>query len=130
MFYAHYRIGMCYLKLSSNNTKLAKSEFLKAYAIDPHRKEPLYYLARIARIEKDYALCLLYAGAAMQIGVPWSDALFVEGNIYNWQLEEEYAMCQYYTGRKKTAQYHWKRLVDNIKMPEETKKRIIKNLKY
>ena len=128
-FYSQYRIGMCHLKMSQNVTKDAKDSFLKAYFIDPHRKEPLYYLARISRIEKNYPLCLLYSGAALQIGIPWANARFVEGDIYKWRLKEEYALCVYFSGRKDDARQIW---VDLLKqdLPQLDKDRITANLKF
>ena len=128
MFYSQYRIGICQIM---KDTELAKKSFLKAYAIDPFRKEPLYYLARIARVKKEYSLCLLYSRSAMQVGVPWSDAFFVEKNIYNWRLRDEHALCLYYAGRKHSAKQHWRYLLDMYpNMPENIRKRIIKNLNF
>jgi len=129
MFYSQYRIAMCQLR--NNSTESAKKSFLKAYTIDPFRKEPLYYLARMARVKNEYSLCLLYSSSAMQIGVPWSDAFFVEKNIYNWKLRDEHALCLYYTGRKNTAGQHWQYLLDTQPgMPANIRERIIKNLNF
>lgn len=127
-FYAQYRMGVCQLAL--NMTENAKVDFLKAFAIDSYRKEPLYYMARIARVEKNYPLCLIYAGAGLQIGVPWADALFVESDVYRWKLEEEYALCQYFTGRRESAHYHWNRLLEMSDVPESSKIQIKKNMEF
>ena len=122
-FYSQYRAGL--LELAKENSTMG---LLSAYALDPTRKEPLYYLARAARVKGDYPLCLLYSGAALQLSAPWTDALFVENDIYQWRVEDERALCLYYVGRKADARWHWNRLAGLV--PEKTRARIIKNLNY
>jgi len=128
MFYAQYRVGYCYL--AKNETDKAKEAMLDAYKIDPHRKEPLYYLARMARNQKDYSSCLLFARSAMQIGVPWLNAYYVESHIYRWGVLDEYAVCLYYTGLQSTAKHYWEQLVELPDIPEADRARIKKNLLY
>jgi hypothetical protein len=126
-FYAQFRVG--YGLLALNKTEEAKMELLKANALDPSRKEPLYYLGRLARVENDFPLCMLYTGAAMQLGQAWTDALFVDSDIYLWRVEDERALCLYYVGRKVDAQFHWNRLRQMDAVPPKEKERIVENLK-
>lgn len=128
VFYSQYREAIAYLRM--NDTKSAKTSLLDAYALDPNRKEPLYYLARIAREENDLPLCMLYTGAGMQLGVAWTNALFVETDIYLWRLEEERALCLYYTNRKNDAKFHWNRLMHNPMVPKGDKERVKKSLTF
>lgn len=128
MFYAQYRLAYSYLE--QNDTEKAKVAMFDAYKIDPHRKEPLYYLARIARTEEDFANCLMFARSAMQIGVPWLNAYYVESHIYRWGVMDEYAVCLYYTGMKGTAKYYWEQMLNIPEMPELDRERIKKNLKF
>lgn len=123
-FYAQHRAGVCHMSL--NHTAGAKKAFLDAYAIDPTRKEPLYYLARMARLEQDFPLCMLYSGAAIQLGGAWSDALYINQAIYTWMMEDERAACLASIGRKQDAHWHWHRLLKLA--PESQHERINKNL--
>ena len=127
MFYSHYRLGVNQLYNATSYDE-AKISFMSAYHIDPYRKEPLYYLARIERDSKSYNMCLMYTRSANGIGVPRETALYVDSRIYDWGVEEEHAICLYYTGHKSSARYHWKLLLD--KVPEERKQQIHDNLKY
>ena len=128
IFYAQYRVGYCYMMLEKK--KEAKESFLDAYSIDPTRKEPLYFLARLAREEKDYPLSLLYSGAAMQLGATWDDALHVSKDIYYWIMEDERALCLSAIGRKLDAQWHWNRLLQSGSLPANQIDRIKKNLSF
>lgn len=93
-FYALYRLAVLDMK---------ESLFLKAYHYYPHRREPLYYLARFARTRNNFTECLLYARSGLLVGSPSIYELYVENAIYLYALEEEFAYCLYYSGRVNEA---------------------------
>lgn len=93
-FYSLYRLAVLDMK---------ESLFLKAYHYYPHRKEPLYYLARFARTRNNFTECLLYARSGLLVGSPSIYELYVENAIYLYALEEEFAYCLYYSGRVNEA---------------------------
>lgn len=93
-FYALYRLAVLDMK---------EALFLKAYHYYPHRKEPLYYLARFARTRNNFTECLLYARSGLLVGSPSIYELYVENAIYLYALEEEFAYCLYYSGRVNEA---------------------------
>jgi tetratricopeptide (TPR) repeat protein len=128
VFYSWYRMGICHLRL--HNQTGATHAFVQAIGQDPFRKEPYYYLARMNRVTQDYAKCILYGAAGMQMQQPRQDALFVEQVIYAWALQEEYATCLWYTGKKGDAQWHWTYLLehaDQLKIPKDARQRMRDN---
>ena len=127
VYHARYRLGLANIQLDNNATEQFKFDLLNAYHTDPFRKEPLYFLARIARTEKNYPICLLYTRSALACK-PSNDDLFIEKALYEWGIQEEHAICLYYSGHKKEARHYWKQILDVV--PEKRKIQIIKNLEY
>ncbi len=102
------------------------TQFLATYYAFPHRKEPLYYLARHYRTLGNYSHCLLYARAGLLVGSPaWSDA-YIEKPIYEYALELEFAHCLYHSGRQEEAINQWKRVLPQL--PEAQRAEIVKFL--
>ena len=95
------------------------TQFLECYHRFPHRKEPLYYLARYHRTMGNYSECLLYARTGMLVGSPQYSDQFVEKPIYQYALELEFAHCLYYSGRQQEAINQWKRVLPSL--PEAIK---------
>lgn len=127
-FYALYRIAVLKLLHHNNGTH---DDFYGAYLYNPFRKEPLYYLARLARSNEKYSTCLLYTHAALNMGEPSMDEWYVEYNIYNWAIEDQHAECLYYLGQKKQAKWYWNKLLERNDFPnEQTRNRIEKNLAF
>jgi tetratricopeptide (TPR) repeat protein len=100
--------------------------FLAVYHEFPHRKEPLYYLARHYRTLGNYSECLLYARAGMLIGSPVATDTFIEKPIYGYGLELEFAHCLYYAGRPMEAVNQWKRVLPS--MPTKLASELTANL--
>ncbi len=105
-------------------------KFLSIYHQFPHRKEPLYYLARHERTVHNYSGCLLYARAGLMVGSPIETDLYVEHAIYQYGIELELAHCLYHSDRKMEAFHQWQRILSNVpNLPESVKLIIQKNLK-
>lgn len=119
VFQSYYRIARCSGK---------PADYLQAYHYNPHRKEPLYWLARHYREAGNYTQCLLYSRAGLLVGNPEEEALFVDRDIYVWGMEDENALCLYYSGRQKEALKHWERLLPVV--PEGEYNRILDNIQY
>lgn len=128
VWFSKYRRAFCMLYSKNYTSKQVDEAFMEAYRDDPHRKEPLYYLALMHRERQDFASCLLYGRAGLLIGSPDAYALFVDQDVYEWQLEEEVAMCLWYSGRKEEARGHWKRVYNNPYVSEEVHERMENNL--
>lgn len=121
LFYSTYRMAVL---------KMNKELFLKAYELNPLRREPLYYLARIERAHNNITQCLLYCQAGMSIAYADldGDELYVEHNIYEWAVEEQYAECLYFAGKKDLAKRYWDHLLKNKpSLPPDARMRIFSN---
>lgn len=121
LFYATYRMAVL---------KMDNSLFLKAYDLNPLRREPLYYLARMARSQNNITRCLLYcqAGISIAYGDLDGDELYIEHNIYEWALDEQYAECLYFAGKKELAKRYWDHLLQNKPtLPPDARMRIFSN---
>jgi len=116
-FFPAYRAAVIQMNMTA---------FLEIYHRYPHRKEPLYYLARHYRTMDRYSHCLLYARAGMLIGDPISNDAYIEKPIYLYGLELEFAHCLYYSGRPAEAMNQWKRVLPHL--PETQKAEIEKTL--
>lgn len=104
-FFGSYRIAVL---------KMDIDLFLRVYYQYPHRKEPLYYLARYYRTKEKYSKCLLYARTGMLVGSPVADDIYIEKPIYRYGLELEFAHCLFHSGRPKEAVNQWKRVLPNL----------------
>lgn len=116
IYYSWMRMGAMQL-LQTGRKEIARVHLLKAYEVDPNRKEALYHLAQSFRQDQRWSDCLLYARAGMLVGSPEKDALFVRQSIYDWAMEEELAYCLYHGGRPGEAVRHWQRLLKNPTTP-------------
>lgn len=127
-FYALYRIAV--IKLLH---KGEAGNFLSAQRCNPFRKEPLYYMARMARSALDYSSCFMYTTAGLFVDredETW-DHLYVEHNIYRWAMREQHAECLFLLGKRKEAHEHFKELLEKSShlLSEETRKRIEHNFR-
>lgn len=125
VWYSTYKQG--YVLLEQNKTDDGRQILLNAYGMNPHRAEPLYYLAMMYRLQKRWSHCLLYARAGLLVGTPDVNALFVDQAIYKWGLDDEQALCLFYSGRPIEARGHWKRMLKH-ELPLETYERVQANL--
>lgn len=103
--------------------------YLAAYQYRPQRAESLYHLARYLRMQEQFALAYVYALAANNTPLP-NDLLFVEGNVYRWQAQDEQAVAAYWIGRYAECATLCKKLLDNPHLPASHRPRIEANLQY
>jgi len=108
-----------------------EDDFYKAYACNPFRKEPLYYLAKIARAQEKWATCLLYSSAGILVtNTPHRDELYIEFNIYDWALYEQHAECLFFVNNFEEAAYYWKQALKATNIPTDSFNRIKHNLEH
>jgi len=80
-FFSQYQVGLLQSKLG---LPAATASLLSAWNIRPHRAEPMYQLARLARLGRRHHEAWLFSNAACALPFPGEDQLFVEGWIYEW----------------------------------------------
>lgn len=126
VFFSQYRKGLA--MYYTNDTRMGGLTLIDSYKFNPHRKEPLYYLALMERDKEHWPQCLLYTRAGMLVASPAVDALFVDQDIYSWAMEELHAFCLHKSGRPGEAKIHWNRMLSNPNLPDLVKKRVEQNL--
>jgi glycosyltransferase involved in cell wall biosynthesis len=72
--------------------------YLQAHATAPHRAEPLQRIALHYNETGEHALCLLFARRGYELPFPAGDRLFVEEDVYRWQLADLVASSAYWLG--------------------------------
>ncbi len=71
-----------------------ESGYLEAWNLRPHRAEPLFRLAVVAREAGDYARARAFATTAQAIPLPRDEVLPVSHEVYGWRaLDELAAAC-------------------------------------
>jgi glycosyltransferase involved in cell wall biosynthesis len=130
-FFAQYRVAICMTELGYPNQEV-ENEFIKAIEMLPYRVEPYYHLATMARLNKNWGKCVQWSAEAtwQQNNNEVSNSLFIDYDIYEWKLRDEYALCLYYSGSPQLAKHQWKILLENKKMPEKQMQRIKNNLEF
>lgn len=92
-----YRIGT----LSDRGGKPwaeSQQRFLEAYLHSPHRAEPLYAIALHYYLAGNHALTFLFAHAGSKIPYPEKSVLFVQPDVYRFQLHDLVAISGFYLG--------------------------------
>ena len=112
-FYARYRLALIEMKSETRTQDGVMKALIEAFGTYDgiFRREPLYYMTRLFRTQKEYDKCIIYGTAGMNLPpiqyerVP----LFLESTIYDWALEEELAICLYAKMHYQKAYEHfWK----------------------
>lgn len=115
-FYCQYIIG-CLLD-EMDNKEAAVGALLMAWNLRPSRAEPLQKAAEILKNKGQYNAAMLLLMRAKDI--PFSnDILFVDHNVYNWQIDYDLFMSAYYVTelrKEGVAAYH--RLKKNKHVPQ------------
>lgn len=103
--------------------------YLGAYNARPQRAEPLYHLARYHRLRNEFALAYMFARRGIEIAQP-SDMLFIEEDVYRWQLLDELGISGYYVGAFVEGREAVLRLLKENYVPEAQRARIERNLQF
>jgi len=116
-FYSQFRVGTIMKVLEEPWYKIHQ-EFLKAYAMDPLRAEPIkaiidYYLS--AGEWHNAYIYTKFARTTFHGNNPYpTRLLFVDESLYVWRFLEVHAAACFYTGRKDEGTASYKELMDQI----------------
>jgi glycosyltransferase involved in cell wall biosynthesis len=95
VWYSHYMIAQLYLRM--NNVEKAELWTMRSHKYRPFRAEALIQLVRHLRQQKDDQWkAMHYLKQAMAIPRP-RVALFIEEDCYDYHIEYEYSILQFYT---------------------------------
>lgn len=99
-FMAQYRYAQALENANYENKDdlwdIALINYLKAYALRPHRAEPLVSIAQHYLNNNQHALAFLFAQRAAQLPYPSQDVLFVEKELYNYTRYNLLGICAWY----------------------------------
>jgi len=102
-WYAMFQLARCQQE-AGHHWEDAHASYIRAFAYRPTRLEPLYYLVQHYRMSGQPEVGMVY-GALWKQGFPYpaSDRLFIDKNIYDYQMAYEFGMCCKATGRPHEA---------------------------
>jgi len=98
-----YRIARCQ-EAQRKPWTLAMSNYLAAFSVDPARAEPLYRIAQHYHLERNWALCYLFAKRAAELPLPQSRSLFVESEVYRLQAADLLSTAAWYVGEHEVGE--------------------------
>lgn len=81
LFHTHYRIGECLLRQGVDRHGILEA-YMSAWAMAPHRAEPLDKLSRVFLGRGQILPALHFAHAAAELPYPKEDRLFVDRTLY------------------------------------------------
>lgn len=100
--------------------------FLQAYNFRPSRLEPLFHVARHYRVSRQFYLGWLFSRVLLITPYP-KDTLFIERNIYEWELPTEYVVCAYHSGEHAKARWMNEQIINRSNTPESFRKLAVNN---
>ncbi|MEV6396725.1 glycosyltransferase [Streptomyces sp. NPDC051907] len=103
--------------------------YLRAYESRPSRAEAIGDLARACRLEKRWPLAYMFAKQAARIPFP-KDILFVEFSWHEWRALDELAVAAAWVGEHQESLECCERLLDEGKLPDEQRERVVANLNF
>ena len=130
VFYSIFRVAIIKL-MNGAPWPDTQDTFLQAWNVRPHRAEPLFHLARIHRLNNNPHLGYAFAMLGLDIPYPENDILFLNEQIYQWQLLDEFASTAFYVNDIDRGHAAAQRLVEMCKkgiIPESEHERIAQNL--
>jgi glycosyltransferase involved in cell wall biosynthesis len=131
VYYSLYMIAKIKEKTGHPHDEVAES-YLKAWEYRPERLEALFHAMRKFREQKRFLL----AFAIGDVGIKTrgtGDILFVEPEIWQWRLLDEYSLSAYYIGNPEIAVERTSAILNASffeSLPIEEKTRLKKNMDY
>lgn len=119
-------IGICYEQLGKHEQAI--ETWLKCFEYNPNRAESLHHVGKNLREREQYHLAYLYISHAKKIKFPQNDILFINHEVYDWKVNDEYAVIAYWCGQYQESKDACEFLLSNNKTPEIQKARIQENL--
>ena len=128
VFYSLYRIAMI-AAITNKPFGEIKERFLMAWNYRPIRAEPLYQIAKLYRMINQPRLAYLYATMAKSMPYPHFDILFIDEDVYKWQVDDEIAATAFYLHRYDEGIAACNKLLASSLYPENERPRMLQNLK-
>lgn len=129
VYYSMYMIARLKEALGHPSTEVIDA-YSRAWEFRPERLEAVFHVMRKLRDEKRWTLALTYGESALQ-RTGTSDILFVEPEIWQWRLLDEFSISAFYAGRVDSAREKLLAIVNSPffkGLPPHERERMSKNL--
>ncbi|WP_275577137.1 glycosyltransferase [Dyella flava] len=100
--------------------------YLQAWSACPERAEPLHDLAAYARVKKQFHWARLFSSFGLRLEKP-AQGLFVESDLYDYKLLDEYATAAYGCGDSAGSLDACTHLLKRAALPAAERERILAN---
>ena len=129
IWYSHYMIATLYLRNSME--KEAEEWAMKSFIFRPKRAEALYALCKYFREKGNHQKAYYYCMLAKSLPYPKDDLLFVEYKVYDYELDFEYSIINFYVSHanKKEAVNCCLKVI-NKNIDENKSDLTLKNISY
>jgi len=91
---------------------LAIRHYLEAFALRPHRAEPLIKIAQYYLGKEQMHLAFLFAARAVNIAYPAQDRLFIEKYMYDFVRYDILGICAWYVGEYEVGEWAVKKALE------------------
>jgi glycosyltransferase involved in cell wall biosynthesis len=131
VYYSMYMIAKIKEKIGVSDEEVI-SLYSKAWEYRPNRLECAFHVMRKLRAQSRFLLSFAYGDVAIKTKGT-SDILFLETEIWQWRLLDEYSLASYYIGNPEIALEKTSAIVNSPFFqginPEE-KNRLLKNVEF
>jgi len=103
--------------------------FIDCYNSRPTRAEPLWFLARMYRMNNKPAVAYVYARMGLEIPYPETDILFIQEDVYRWGMLDEVGASAFYANQPQVGYEACKTLLEKNLMPEMHRTRVLQNFR-
>lgn len=131
VYYSMYMIGKLKEQLGRNPDEIIQA-YSRAWEYRPQRLEAVFHVMRKLRERGRWILSFTYGSMAIK-NPGTSDILFVEPEIWQWRLLDEYALAAFHTGNPEISYEKTKTITEMPffnGLPDPEKDRVKKNLDY
>ncbi len=131
VYYSMYMIAKLKEQLGRHPDEVITA-YSRAWEYRPQRLEAVFHVMRKLRERGRWILSFTYGSMAIK-NPGTSDILFVEPEIWQWRLLDEYALAAFHTGNPEISYEKTKTIVEMPffnGLPGPEKERIMKNLEY
>jgi hypothetical protein len=129
VYYSMYMIGRLKETLRYPTSEVIEA-YSRAWEFRPERLEAVFHAMRKLREEKRWVLALAYGESALQ-RTGTADILFVEPEIWQWRILDEFSICAFYAGKVESARDKVLAIINSPfykDLPQSEKDRMMKNL--
>lgn len=131
VYYSMYMIGKLKEQLGRHPDEVIQA-YSRAWEYRPQRLEAVFHVMRKLRERGRWILSFTYGSMAIK-NPGTSDILFVEPEIWQWRLLDEYALAAFHTGNPEISYEKTKTIMEMPffpNLPQGEKERMQKNLDY